>query len=125
MVWQGRSRRTFTGKLIRSARKKRKYELGRPQVETLIGERKIKMERVRGGKSKIKLVMDKFVNVYDPKQRRVVKAEIKGVIENKAHVHYVRKNVITKGAILETSIGKAKVTNRPSQEGIINAVLVE
>jgi small subunit ribosomal protein S8e len=125
MVWQGRSRRTFTGKLIRSARKKRKYELGRPQVETLIGERKIKMERVRGGNVKIKLVMDKFANVYDHKQKKVVKAEIKGVVENRAHVHYVRKNVITKGAIIETSIGKARVTNRPSQEGIINAVLVE
>ncbi len=125
MVWQGRSRRTFTGKLIRSARKKRKYEMGRPQVETLIGDRKIKKERSRGGNIKIKLVMDKFANVYDPKQNKVVKAEIKNVVENKAHVHYVRKNVITKGAIIETSIGKAKVTNRPSQEGVINAVLVE
>ncbi len=125
MVWQGRSRRTFTGKLIRSARKKRKYELGRPQVETLIGDRKIKKERGRGGNIKIKLVMDKFANVYDPKQNKVVKAEIKNVIENKAHVHYVRKNVITKGAIIETSIGNARVTNRPSQEGVINAVLVE
>ncbi len=125
MVWQGRSRRTFTGKLIRSARKKRKYEMGRPQVETLIGDRKIKKERSRGGNVKIKLVMDKFANVYDPKQNKVVKAEIKNVVENKAHVHYVRKNVITKGAIIETSIGKARVTNRPSQEGIINAILVE
>ncbi|RLI84010.1 30S ribosomal protein S8e [Archaeoglobales archaeon] len=125
MVWQGRSRRTFTGKLIRSARKKRKYELGRPQVETLIGERKIKKERTRGGNVKIKLVMDKFANVYVPKENKVVKAEIKSVVENKAHVHYVRKNVITKGAIIETSVGRARVTNRPSQEGVINAVLVE
>ncbi|MEM2426420.1 MAG: hypothetical protein QXE83_05420 [Archaeoglobaceae archaeon] len=32
---------------------------------------------------------------------------------------------MTKGAIIQTEIGKAKVTNRPSQEGIINAVLIE
>lgn len=125
MVWQGRSRRSFTGRLIRSARKKRKYELGRPQVETLIGERKVKIEKVRGGNIKVKLAMDRFANVYDPKQNKVVKAEIKNVVENKAHVHYVRKNVITKGAIIETSLGKARVTNRPSQEGVINAVLIE
>ncbi|HDD36310.1 MAG TPA: 30S ribosomal protein S8e, partial [Archaeoglobus veneficus] len=30
MIWQGRSRRTYTGKLVRPARKKRKYEMGRP-----------------------------------------------------------------------------------------------
>jgi small subunit ribosomal protein S8e len=125
MVWQGRSRRKYTGKLLRRARKKRKYEMGRPQVETLIGDRKIKKERCRGGNIKIKLVSDKFVNVYVPSENKVVKAEIMNVLENRAHVHYARKNVITKGAIIQTSVGKAKVTNRPSQEGIINAVLVE
>lgn len=69
--------------------------------------------------------MDKYANVSIPSQGKVVKAEIKRVLENPAHVHYARRGVITKGAIIETSIGKAKVTNRPSQEGIINAVLIE
>ncbi len=125
MIWQGRSRRSYTGKLLRPHRKKRKYEMGRPQVETLIGERKIKKVRVRGGNYKIKLVQDKYANVYIPKEGRVVRAEIKSVIENSAHVHYARRNIITKGAIILTEVGKAKVTNRPSQEGIINAVLIE
>ncbi len=125
MIWQGRSRRSYTGKLLRPHRKKRKYEMGRPQVETLIGERKIKKVRVRGGNYKIKLFRDKFANVYVPKEGKVVRAEIKRVVENPAHVHYARRNVITKGAIIETSVGLAKVTNRPSQEGIINAVLIE
>ncbi len=125
MIWQGRSRRSYTGKLLRPHRKKRKYEMGRPQVETLIGERKIKKVRVRGGNYKIKLFRDQFANVYVPKEGKVVRAEIKRVVENPAHVHYARRNVITKGAIIETSVGLAKVTNRPSQEGIINAVLIE
>jgi small subunit ribosomal protein S8e len=125
MVWQGRSRRSSTGKLIRAARKKRKYEMGRPQVETLIGDRKVKKVRARGGNVKIKLVMDKFANVYVPSENKVAKVEITNVIENKAHVHYARKNVITKGAIIETPLGKARVTNRPSQEGLINAILIE
>ncbi len=125
MIWHGRSRRKPTGGLYRPHRKKRKYEMGRPQVETLIGERKIKKVRVRGGNYKIKLFRDMFANVYVPKEGKVVRAEIKRVVENPAHVHYARRNVITKGAIIETSVGLAKVTNRPSQEGIINAVLIE
>uniref|UniRef100_A0A7C3VCJ3 Small ribosomal subunit protein eS8 n=1 Tax=Archaeoglobus fulgidus TaxID=2234 RepID=A0A7C3VCJ3_ARCFL len=125
MIWQGRSRRKPTGGLYKKARKKRKYELGREQVETLIGERKVKKVRVRGGNYKLKLFAEKYANVYDPKQGKVVRAEIESVVENPAHVHYARRNVITKGAIILTAIGKAKVTNRPSQEGVVNAVLIE
>jgi len=125
MIWQGRSRRKSTGKLYRTFRKKRKYELGREQVETLIGDRRIKKIKTRGGNYKIKLFSEKFANVYIPKDGKVVRAEIKNVIENSAHIHYARRNVITKGAIIETSVGKARVTNRPSQEGIINAVLIK
>jgi len=125
MIFQGRSRRKPTGGLYRPHRKKRKYELGGEQVMTTIGERKVKKVRMMGGKYRLKLFSDKYANVYDPTQKKVVKAEIKGVAENPAHVHYVRHGVITKGAIIVTEIGKAKVTNRPSQEGIINAVLIE
>ncbi len=125
MHWHGRSRRSYTGKLYRPFRKKRKYELGRDQVETLIGERKIKKVRVKGGDFKIKVFRDKYANVYVPSEGKVVKAEILSVVENPAHVHYVRKNVITKGAVIKTSVGNARVTSRPNQHGVINAVLVE
>jgi len=37
----------------------------------------------------------------------------------------VRRNIITKGAILQTDLGKVRVTNRPGQEGVINGILVE
>ncbi|MEM0350890.1 MAG: 30S ribosomal protein S8e, partial [Archaeoglobaceae archaeon] len=103
----------------------RKYELGGEQVMTTIGERKVKKDRMMGGNYKLRLFADKFANVYDPESKKVVRAEIKAVLENPANVHYVRHGVITKGAIIATSIGKAKVTNRPSQEGIINAILIE
>jgi small subunit ribosomal protein S8e len=32
--------------------------------------------------------------------------------------------VMTKGAVIETSAGRAKITNSPGQEGHINAVLI-
>jgi len=125
MHWHGRSRRSYTGKLLKPFRKKRKYELGRDQVETLIGDRKIKKVRVRGGNFKIKVFRDKYANVYIPKEGKVVKAEILSVVENPAHVHYARRNVITKGAIIKTNVGEAKVTSRPNQHGVINAILIE
>ena len=53
------------------------------------------------------------------------KAKLKKVIENKASRHFARMGIITKGAIIETDKGKAKVTNRPGQDGVINAVLVK
>jgi len=51
-------------------------------------------------------------------------ADIETVELNGANRNYVRRNIITKGAIIQTTLGKAKVTNRPGQDGSINAVLV-
>ncbi|RLF79472.1 30S ribosomal protein S8e, partial [Thermococci archaeon] len=42
-----------------------------------------------------------------------------------ANRQYVRRNIITKGAIIQTEIGKAIVTSRPGQDGVVNAVLIK
>ncbi len=47
------------------------------------------------------------------------------MVENPANPNYVQRNIITKGAIIKTSAGNAKVTSRPGQDGTINAVLVK
>ena len=62
--------------------------------------------------------------VIDPKTNKTTKAEIVSVVENTANVHYVRRNIMNKGAIIETKLGKARVTSRPGQSGTINAVLL-
>jgi SSU ribosomal protein S8E len=54
-----------------------------------------------------------------------VVAEIKNVVENPANPHYVRRNIINKGAVLETNMGKIKVTSRSGQNGALNGVLLE
>jgi len=36
----------------------------------------------------------------------------------------MRRSILTKGAIIKTEIGDARITNRPGQDGIINAVLL-
>ena len=53
------------------------------------------------------------------------KAKILNVIETNANRFWARQNRLVKGAVIETEAGKAKITNRPGQEGIINAVFVE
>ena len=53
------------------------------------------------------------------------KAEIINVEETPQNRFLARQNRLIKGAIIETSLGRARITNRPSQEGAINAVLLE
>ncbi len=114
-----------TGGRRRIWRKKRKYELGRFPAETLLGDRKLKVVRTKGGNIKLRLLRDKFVNLVIPDENRIEKTEILRVIENKANREYSRRGIITKGAVIETKYGRAVVTSRPGQDGVINAVLIE
>jgi small subunit ribosomal protein S8e len=61
----------------------------------------------------------------DPENNVCKKVAISNVIGNDANKHYIRRNIITKGAIIETELGKAKVTSRPGQDGVVNAVLIK
>jgi small subunit ribosomal protein S8e len=123
--WQGRSVRKITGGRYRRFRKKRKYELGREQAETRLGEVRAKVIRVRGGNVKVRLFETKYANVVDPSTGKAKRVEIKKVVENRANPHYVRRNIITRGAIILTELGEARVTSRPGQDGSVNAVLLE
>ena len=52
------------------------------------------------------------------------KADILRVVRNPANVNYDRRGVITKGTLIATKLGLARVTSRPGQHGTISAVLV-
>ena len=125
VITQNKSKRKATGgrykKLYRS---KRKAELGRTPMLTQLGEKAAKFVRQKGGGSKEKLLRCDVANVFDPKSKKSQQAKIKTIVENDANRHYVRRNIMTKGTIIDTDLGKAKVTSRPGQEGTINAVLV-
>ena len=64
-------------------------------------------------------------NVVDPSTGTTKSAEIKDVETNPASREFSRRRIITKGAIIETDLGNARVTNKPGKEGIINAVLLQ
>jgi len=124
-VWHGNlHKRKPTGGKKRAYRSKRKFEQGSFPVETIIGEPKRKIERGRGSNIKIKVLSEKYACVTDLKTGKTEKAEILRVVKNPANVDYDRRGVITKGAIIETSLGLARVTSRPGQNGVINAVLI-
>ncbi|MDD2644446.1 MAG: 30S ribosomal protein S8e [Methanobacteriaceae archaeon] len=123
-ISQGKSTRGPSGKRNISMRGKRKFELGRDPAETRLGEKNLRKIRTHGGNFKNRLAEGNTINIINPENNNAENAEIYNVIENKANPNYVRRNIITKGAIVETSAGKAKVTSRPGQDGVINGVLI-
>jgi len=124
-IWQGRSLKKPSGGRIVLARKKRKRELGREPANTRVAEEREKRKIIRtyGGNRKIRLVEALYANVFENGKGKKVK--ILNVIENPANRQYARRNIITKGAIIQTEIGKAVVTSRPGQDGVVNAVLLK
>ncbi len=124
MRWQGKSTRRYTGGRIIQARGKRRFELGGEETNTLLGETNRKMAKIMGGREKVRLLRDSTAVVMDPNTKISKSVRIETVSGNPANTHYVRRNIITKGAIIKTELGSARVTNRPGQEGCINAVLI-
>lgn len=106
-------------------RKKRKYERGGTPTETILAEDKRRVDRVKGGLLKVRLLRGNTANLYIPAENKVVKAKIIRVIKNPANRDYSRRGIITKGAIILTEYGKAVVSSRPGQDGVINAKLIE
>lgn len=123
MQYQGDSVRRRTGGRRRPKRKKRKHELGRTPAETEVGEPRIRAIDSRGNVEKRRAYALNTASVADGGE--TVEADIEDVVENPANPNYVRRNIVTKGAVIETSEGQARVTSRPGQNGQVNAVLIE
>lgn len=105
---------------------KKKCHIGRPPTMTTIGDtEKRKKIRTKGGGLKIRLYVATYANVLDPGTKQYKKVRILRVVENAANREFTRMQIITKGAIIETEIGLAKVTSRPGQDGVINAILIK
>ncbi|MFA4819818.1 MAG: 30S ribosomal protein S8e [Candidatus Aenigmatarchaeota archaeon] len=121
--WQLPPKKKTTGGAIKKHGKKNRYQRGRDYLPTRVGETKIKDIRVRGGSKKLIALSTNVANVVV--NGKYQKTKILSVTDNPADSQFVRRNIITKGAIIETEIGKARVTSRPGQTGIINAVFIE
>ena len=80
------------------------------------------LKRGRGGTTKVKARRAGFVNVL--MEGKTKKAKILSVVESH-NPQYARQNIITRGAILNTDVGKVRVTNRVGQDGMVNGILVK
>ncbi len=121
---QLRPKRKESGSIYKPRRKKRLYEVGSVPTRTKLGEIKKKVSRVLGGNKKDKTLTTDTINLLDPKTKKHEKIKIKTILENPANRHFVRRNIMTKGTVIETEKGKARITSRPGQEGAINAILI-
>lgn len=113
-----------SGGRYKQARVKRKFEKGSSPVLTAIGSKVVRSLKSKGGGRKLKVVSSEFVNAFDSKSKSFVKAKLVRVVDSSANRNFVRGNIITKGAIVETDKGNVRVTNRPGQDGVVNGVLV-
>jgi len=124
--WHGdKHKRKLTGGKRRAFRTKRAYEMGSSPTEMRLGKPLTRTDKIHGGNLKLRTLAGNYANVTNPATRKTEKVEILEVIENPANVDYDRRGVITKGAIIRTSLGQARVTSRPGQDGIVNALLVK
>jgi small subunit ribosomal protein S8e len=97
--------------------------MGSDPLLTRVGKLAKRGKRTRGGSQITQLITVDVANILiDGKYK---KTKIKLVQENPANRNFARMNAITKGAIIETDDGTAKVTSRPSRDGIVNAVLIK
>ena len=80
------------------------------------------LRHARGNTAKVKLRTAKSVNVLT--KTGMKKVAIRTVLETINNRHYARQNILTKGAIIDTELGKVKVTNRVGQDGIVNGRLL-
>lgn len=129
MLATRKSKRKPSGGLRHSLKRRNKVLTqlaNRPILTTLASEDNRKIFRGKGANKKVKLTAAKFANVIV--NGKSVKAEIKTVKANPANREYARRNIMTKGALITVDIkGEtkfAKLTSRPGQSGIINAILV-
>jgi small subunit ribosomal protein S8e len=113
--------------VISRAGKKRKYGTGGRPADTAIGAVKKKRVGVKGGRTKLKLTSAKVINVIAA--GKPIACEIVSVRENAANKDYVRRNVITKGAVLlvkgpDGSELSVRVTSKPGQHGVLNGIVI-
>jgi len=117
--------RKITGGKYHKFSKKKKHALPGIERKVKLSEKKAKKLRVKGGNLKNVLLQDEFANVFDPNTKKSKKVKITNVLETPANRFLARQNILIRSAIIETELGKAKITNRPSQEGSVQAVLIK
>ena len=127
--WHGISpSQALGGRLKRPSRYrgKRRTEISSENQFAYVDEvDKRKNYRKRANSQTVRVLGANSININDPKTGTTVSTTINGVIENDADPNYVRRNIITKGAIVDTDKGRVRITSRPGMHGVVSGVLLE
>ena len=127
--WHGISRRKPSGGRLKRPnryRGKRKTEISSENQFAYVGDQdQRKNYRKTAGSQTVGLLSAHEVNVSNSKEGKTVRATINNVIENDADPNYIRRNIVTKGAVVDTDIGRVRVTSRPGMHGVVSGVLLE
>jgi small subunit ribosomal protein S8e len=117
--------RKLTGGRKVAMRGRRKFEIDRYPNEAVVGPSQVVARRIRGNNNKVAFKSAEFANVIDQENKRVIKSKILRVTKNPANRDYERRGVVSKGAIIESENGTARVVSRPGQDGVVNAILIK
>ena len=126
--WHGISRRKPSGGRLKRPnryRGKRRTEIAAEKQFTVLGEPSRKVYRKRSGSQTVRVMYDNIINVNDPSKGKTVRATMVTVLDSPADANFVRRNILTKGAVVDTDKGKVRVTSRPGKDGVINGVLLD
>ncbi|MCK5039595.1 MAG: 30S ribosomal protein S8e [Candidatus Aenigmarchaeota archaeon] len=124
-VWHLRSKRKNTGGLLRRDSKSKKSQMGSLPTQTTIAPIKLKEKKTRGGSVKKTIISTDKINVFDKTKKAFKIAKIISIVKNPANPHFIRRTLMTKGAIIKTDMGNVKITSRPGQNPSLNGVLAE
>ncbi len=112
------------GKKIIVFRNKKRSEIGNYFSATKLFDKNVTREtRHRGGNKRRILKMAGFANLLTKEGYK--KVQITNVLESKNNRNFARQNILTKGTVINTELGKAIILNRPGREGNINAKLLD
>ncbi len=122
---QFRSTKKFTGGLYKKIRKKKKRDFGSDFIPTKLGKETKKSIEGLANITRQRLFSAEFVNVADLSKKATKKVKIQEVLEHSDNPNYTRMDVITKGCVVKTELGKVKITSRPTQHGVVNGILMQ
>ena len=123
--WHGVSKRKPSGGRKRMMRGKRRTEISSEKQYAVLGESKRKKYRKTGASSQVKVLSSNVINVNNPADGTTKSIKFTTVSKNPSNPNYVRRNILTKGAVVETELGKVRISSRPGQDGVINGTLID
>ena len=121
----GVSKRKPSGGRKRMNRGKRRTEISSEKQYAVLGDAKRKKYRKTGASTQVKVLSDDVINVNNPEDGTTKAIKFSTVSNNPSNPNYVRRNILTKGAVVETELGKVRISSRPGQDGVINGTLIK